>query len=779
MATRQQASSSRRASQLSQQRTAVLPPLDTRGEMFQKGQHGSFFDMKALAPRPMSSSTEMYDTDFEDDGSEIEEGEYSPRISINSAGRRSQTTLSSFEELPTPKSNSLHGFDFQLQQAQAPRKSVEGPKGPHLFRISQEVAPEEEYYLTMSPVTPRYAPSSRPDTAFRVPSMPYPQPELKHRPISTLTAAVTKLNKMEVAMWTPRQVARWMYHAGFEPAIVEKFEENDISGEILTTLKFEDLRELDIQSFGQRHKLWAEIHTLRGDAVGAPTSPTEIDCGSSDEDERTHKKSKPRRKHKKSSFEDIISPLESVSIVGIEQLMPKPHKCSKGDNCSRWKKQQRLIQQFKMGHPVSPDGGMILIAGDPGNPFTAEAVRPFSEAQPSVVASSDLLGPGEIPSFSHLDPAQLAALATRDPQDNVKQFLNFQHVEQNWSSEEPATPPYEMFPSLPASLQHTAQPTHPLPNLRNLPKLAIPPPRPPRSASAMAFSPGPMDRAEALSPDLRSARQPCRFGTPASDMDVPVTAINLGPISRDASQSVPPNMSYRNNVPAAGPPLSRSASRSSRRPSYQAGLPRLDEDPVVAPPRPHRSSVLGPISPPRPVVASNAYSPVRAPAGRSTDDLGHQGWMRKRKTRMLRHEWHEHHFTLRGTRLAMHKDERAREVLESIDVDDYAVACSSLASSKINTAFKAMNIKLGKKEEEGAFAFQLIPAAVEKAEKLKKNRESGIFGSSSVEKDKVKTHHFAVKSRDERIDWMRELMLAKALKQKGEGFEINVNGNMI
>ncbi len=42
-----------------------------------------------------------------------------------------------------------------------------------------------------------------------------------------------------------------------------------------------------------------------------------------------------------------------------------------------------------------------------------------------------------------------------------------------------------------------------------------------------------------------------------------------------------------------------------------------------------------------------------------------------------------------------------------------------------------------------------------------------------------KTHHFAVKSRDDRIDWMRELMLAKALKQKGEGAEVSVNGNMI
>ena len=83
MATREQGSSSRRTSQLPQQRTAALPLLDTRGEMFQQGHHGSFLDMKALAPRPVSASTEMFDTEFEDDGSEIEE-DYSPRISINS-----------------------------------------------------------------------------------------------------------------------------------------------------------------------------------------------------------------------------------------------------------------------------------------------------------------------------------------------------------------------------------------------------------------------------------------------------------------------------------------------------------------------------------------------------------------------------------------------------------------------------------------------------------------------------------------------------------------------
>lgn len=57
-------------------------PIDPRVEMFQKGQTtDSFFNMKALAPRPMSEAT-MFDTDFEDDDSEIED--YSPRISINS-----------------------------------------------------------------------------------------------------------------------------------------------------------------------------------------------------------------------------------------------------------------------------------------------------------------------------------------------------------------------------------------------------------------------------------------------------------------------------------------------------------------------------------------------------------------------------------------------------------------------------------------------------------------------------------------------------------------------
>jgi hypothetical protein len=705
------------------------------------------------------------------------------------------------------------------------KKSVEGPSGPHLFRTSIES--EEDYILGMSPMTPR--PASIQNTAPDAP--PVPQIPTRER-LSLWTDVADELDLDQIASWTPRQVARWMYSAGFEQAIVEKFQENDISGAILITLKFEDLRELDIPSFGQRTKIWNEIHIMRGSAPSTPKPATPIDesatpcteirrsarnsewqcssprqhsrrddshdCMSPDEEPKRHKSS--RRRHHRKRRDEVITPLESVSIVGIEQLKPKPHHCSKGENCSKWRRQQRLIDAFNNGHPVSPEkGGSVWIAGDPGNPTTAQAIteaRPTSDAIPSVVASSDVLGPGPVPAFRYLEEDTLRNVELRDPQDNVKQFLQFQHMDPyqiNWSSEVPATPPYEMFPNLP--MPHSG--------LQNLPRLAIPPPRPappPRAASAgPGFSPYRMERVEAQSPELRnltaSPVSVYRFGTPFSETDAPLTAIPIGPVSRDNSQSVPPNMSYRTPVT----PIQRTLSRSSaRRPSF-AAMPRLDENkpatPVIANhhPEPLQSHPAFRAQRQSPLHhqddASHAaypWSAVSTSPQKPGDDISHAGWMKKRKTKMLRHEWHEHHFTLKGTRLAMHKDARALDTLEYVDVDDYAIACSSLASgSKLNAAFKAMSISRGSrkdKADEAAFAFQLIPAALEKGVKLRK-RESAMVANGAAEgKDggaKGKTHYFAVKSRDDRIDWMRELMLAKALKQKSEGYEVNINGNMI
>ena len=110
--------------------------------------------------------------------------------------------------------------------------------------------------------------------------------------------------------------------------------------------------------------------------------------------------------------------------------------------------------------------------------------------------------------------------------------------------------------------------------------------------------------------------------------------------------------------------------------------------------------------------------------------------------------------------------------LDTLDIHEYAVACSSIASNnKLAAKLRALKISEGDRKKEEAFQFQLVPAL--------RSRDDG---EPSVLKKSVaggKTHHFAVKTRDERIDWMRELMLAKALRAKGEGYDVRVNGNAI
>ncbi|APA06581.1 hypothetical protein SS1G_12701 [Sclerotinia sclerotiorum 1980 UF-70] len=868
-----------------------LTAIDTRVEMFQNGYTSQprdtflgFKETQYHSERPLSSAT-IFDTDFEDDVSDgeefeetqnaqqyVEEAQYGSdfeedldytSLSYRSGGRASETTLSSYEEVFTPTSatNEFQSFNFDLN----PKKPVEGPRGPHLFRssVSSSIDIPSQYVLEMSPITPQ--PSTLTPLYPANPLTPVsPDSASRRQRSSVLTENIADLDLNNIVQWTPRQVARWMHDAGFEWSIVEKFEENDISGAILTTLKFEDLRELGISSFGQRTKVWNEIHILRGSAPSTPKPVTPIEETSPATEFRMRKdrsdrgreenrsasqernRSRRRKGSRKARKHETVLPFESISIVGIEQLMPKPHKCSKGENCGKWRKQQRLIAAFNKDHPVSPEeGGSLLIAGDPGNALTA---RPISDAVPSVVASSDVLGPGSTPALRYLEEESLRNVALRDPQDNVKQFIKFQHLAPNQSSEEPSTPPYEMFPPLKG----------PIAGLRGLPKLSIPPPRPeqpirsqsatgygPCSAtaipnSAVPFSPYQMERAEALSPELRNeTRSPSvyRFGTPFSEMDVPVTAVPMSPVAREASQSVPPNMTYRPTTNTStnlsmNNSLQRSLSRiSNRRPSL---LPRVDEyratettqssQPAqvqILPNEPARTfpeTTTTGRDPTRPLGLANSiraysttdpwaqfgapnYNPAQAttsaplpahPSSASSssssspekDAPSYAGWMKKRRTKMLRHEWHEHHFTLRGTTLAMHKDASAMDVLECIDVDDYAIACSSLASSsKLNAAFKRVNIAMGRggdrDKKVDVFSFQLIPQAIEKGVRMKK-RDSlmpgGMGGNGNANN---KTHYFAVRSRDERIDWMRELMLAKALKQKSEGYEVNVNGNMI
>ncbi|QYS98149.1 hypothetical protein H0G86_005345 [Trichoderma simmonsii] len=812
----------------------------TYQEMRQKpAPQNTFFNLKQEPQqfRPTSVATEFVDTDWdeEDDEDEVSEAEdNSPRVSLQSSGQPSITTLSSYDEVPTPRSSRVPQFYLEYSP-----KQVEGPRGPHLFQFpadqySRYQAGEDDAVLTLSPMTPAV-----------------PREVVSHARASRWNGPFqytnADLDPSTLASWTPEMVAQSMLDAGIELAITERFIENDINGAILITLKFEDLKELSISSFGIRTRVWHQIQTLMDSRPTSPQATTPIEDRPSREARKVMKKdsSGSTRRHESKRrvrrATDPITPMESVSIIGIEQVIPKPHNCSKGEKCSKWKKQQKIIEEFKAMNPhidINKASGAVLVYGDAGNPDTARALdpnetfRPFSDSVPSVVASSDILGPGGLPPLQYLQETTLRNMQMRDPQDNVRQFLNFQRSNPG-SNEVPPTPPFEVTPS--------AQPHQ---GLRRLPKLSIPgnsqpaarqaPPRPPVSQSVQQqqqqqasrrssplqqeFVPYQMDKADPLSPDLETAKNPYRFGTPFSEMDVPITAVPLGPVARDASQSVPPDMNYR-AAPTVG--HNRSQSRASgRRPSFPV-LPALDENRATRTyqraPEPRSASPRTPVRPHQqqqpqqqsqptqaPPRFNYPWSPVdrttyeqaippmpsmgpgvskEAPEAAPANGVSFQGPMKKRKVRLLRHEWQDGYFTLKGTRLNMHKDaQQVDRTLEYVDIDDYAIACSSLAStSKLSAAFKAVSISHNRDKSDpvGAFSFQLIPQDKNGA-RLRK-RDSSLQPNASTEgvNGTGKTHHFAVKNRDERIDWMRELMLAKALKQKGDGFEISVNGNMI
>jgi hypothetical protein len=728
-------------------------------------------------------------------------------------------------------------------------RSVEGPVGPHLFRMSTTSSELSfDQALQMSPVVTK--PKNQfltvdpgrfynIDDAFEVDT-----------PVTTISETAYRLPHLGKSWqsedprdWTTQQVTVWMEDSGVETEIVDLFVENDMAGTVLWDLQFQDLKDLGIASFGKRHQVWNLITALREqfeDFTGE--TPLEEKRGSRSSNRSLRRDASRRSNNSKNSFDSCedespppgagtrrrrkvrrngyepVTPADSVSIVAIEQLLPKPHVCKRGENCEKTKRQRRMLERLeaeKSAFPISPGaGGRIYMIGNPGNAATANRLldnvrranfersareehqsqyRPNSGSEPSVVgpsvvASSDLLGPGELPDFS-LDPERLRLMGQRDPQDNVMQFLTLQHADPPSTFPSPfegdsqrSTPQPEM--RLP---EHTPLP---LMNLQSLPKLQIP------TAPVIPFHNG-SHLAPAANESILSPFSPCRtaaatpvganlyrFGTPASEMDVPVTQVSLGPIARETSQSVPPDMHFKD-------PVQRSASRPNdwRRPSFQ--LPVVAEETGYQQPAPvirrkssemprnssdngerndsSRSasphSMLSSRQDGTPNVAASSVTSISQYDQRYTNVM-HSGWMKKRKTRLLRHEWNEHHFRLTDkAQLTMHKNDISESSpLESLNIDDYSVACSSLASNKLSAKLKALRMQnnTGNKDsatqaKDAAFSFQLVP------------------GSKKGGAAEKKTHHFAVKTRDQRLDWMRELMLAKAQREReGNGYEVEV-----
>ncbi|KAL4891717.1 hypothetical protein BDV59DRAFT_208899 [Aspergillus ambiguus] len=761
--------------------------------------------------------------------------EDSPFTSVASFGTGSSSSASTPNEATTPDSTGLTAFDFHIDE-----KIIRGPNGPHLFRSSADSSEYPEYIdeamfhfpdQLPNATVPYYHAASKLDPVRRDTPVPsqgtstsesHPQHGDSRGPVS--------LASSDVFAWSPRDVVQWLQGQGFDDIIIETFFVNDITGPILLELQAQDLKELGIQSFGKRHTLMSSIQNLRNvvmpnRAVRPPSQgavipdalPTSRSCttmssdSTSDESKATRRSSnsRRRRRHDSDSSRNVgdLAPADSVSIVAIEQLLPKIHSCSKGENCRKWQKQQAKLAQLARDLPAGSTQGRIILTGDPGNPKTAPNLvkSPKSDLTPSLVASSDVMGP-RTPGFQ-LSKEKLNEVQPRDPQENVRNYLSFQKLSRLQPVNEPGTPPKEVLPSPESSSPSSTRNNQTLSeHLRHLPKLQIPANSKDSIALTSSISaqrtvtPSMVHRqpyedegyetataipqgqkyayGTTMSPgDFYRSDPHYRQDTPLSEMDVPMTAFPIGHVAREESQSVPPNMRFGTNRYIPIDPITRPASTKAerhRRNTSQQNFPTLgslDErcavNPIETPEDMAKTPRMG-------YYSKALLSPTR----RTPDDVTHSGWMKKRKTtRLLRHEWEDHHFTLQGTQLAMHTDEesarRNSKALEYIDVDDYAVACSSLASSsKLTAAFKKTVLK--RKDNplnESAFGFSLIPGT---------GHGNNVVDRKALLLNSGKSHHFAVKTRDERIDWMRELMLAKALKRgRDSGASLNVNGNMI
>lgn len=624
-----------------------------------------------------------------------------------------------------------------------------------------------------------------------------------------------------------------MQNLGFDHGTIERFFVNDISGSILLELQTSDLKELGIQSFGKRHGVMSSIQNLRDSIAlatvgsrgsqgtvpsgGMPPTPrtngslSSSDCYSSSTADNSLGSSRARgnMRRRDQPSQGVRRPGDlaqgdSASIVAIEQALPRIHTCSKGEDCRKWQKQQAKLARLARDLPGDSFGGATLLAGDPGNPKTAPNLRSPKSDIPSLIASSDALGPAQIHEFQ-LSRDKLNEVKPRDPQENVRNFLNFQSMSKLQPVNDPATPPRELLPSPESDSPESAKATPTLSqNLRHLPKLRIPSQHNstdssvlfPNMSAQRTATPSmgrrkhqfeQQDLAEVMFPRQKYAygtntspgdfyRHDPHYGqeTPVSDIDAPMTAFPCNPVERDISQSVPPNMRFGVDGEVNADPIARPASTKAENHRRTASVQNAPVN------RGGEGHFLGPIETPEDLERTPRVGNHRNkfPTNRKTPNgVTHSGWMKKRKTtRLLRHEWEENHFMLKGTQLAMHSDENAAyrnsKALEYIDVDDYAVACSSLASnSKLTAAFKKTVLKRrDNARDESAFGFSLIPASGNNAVAVDRK---ALFLNNG------KSHHFAVKTRDDRIDWMRELMLAKALKRGREaGAALNLNGNV-
>ncbi|KAK6354439.1 hypothetical protein TWF730_008843 [Orbilia blumenaviensis] len=825
----------------------------------------------------------------------------------DSVGSDGMKTASSCDEAKTPTTPPLDfGAPHSMQMSM--KRTTVGPRGPHLFSTmflqphQSEEHLDEDYLSPISPVREQSysSPYSRKSPVGSQHSLhlqvPQPPPRqhlavdvnVNERPVSAMSMALHDVEESEIENWSPMQVCNWMSDLGFEETLIEKFRQHDISGAILMQLKWEDLKELDIQSFGKRIELWSELNHLRKSPIVSSSSPKRdlsFETSSvhsppllSRHASRKSRESKFRhspnlsavspssyasspstvtrsntvatsrpsapspRKHapvlristdvaslqhrprlqvsappEPESDEEIEEEIEEVddfsdhdpyspppmeekrrptglSIIIPDSALAIPKALNSGDSRSshtpshEGRRHNKHVPRFtahnpakrrvskRLSTPISPVSASIEIFAAPSvlgltkgkrvSMLEAESPRwdnddfhAKSPWAPSICASSDVLSPSDRGDM-RLKADELRKVSALTAQEQVNKFITLQHL-QRLEERAPSNLKNEMVRENESPVSpHGTYSIKPQPPMTKAVQ---------RSTSLRTFDrhrPRALQLSnEAVAPGPASAGFTPRNTEDVRNYQPPEVVQPQQPPA--ATRPVPPLRSSTAPSPPIGtqnpPPLVRSASVASPKPSQNSSVFRSNSISGL-----NRKPSFSGSSKKPPSLGKSLIDTVNeeaewedtsshgsAPA--SPSERVFTGEMKKRTNHFLRNEWITHRVELRGTKLTVYKTANGRDILTTLEIDDYSVTCTTSGSNK----FKGL--KTGsKKDSDGMYHFQLVP-----------NQESKKAG------DQKKEHHFAVSSREERIDWMRELMLAKAIKQKKSGFQVEVNGMMM
>ena len=437
---------------------------------------------------------------------------------------RSQLTSSPKDKLTINAQSDDHG------EAHSPNpifrlKSVKGREGQdvHLFRAT--LASTQDFNWE----------NYGPEVDEEVPQVPEIPAQFKPESDELQGSAVDKDHdgddRDNVRNWTTQQVAAWMYNSGFENSIISTFKTHDINGAILLDLSFDDLCELDIVSFGKRRQIWNEVNALRNEGCPDPLKASAVvkderSCNLYTSFGNHQERSRRPGFDRPGTVTGYRKPSRTTtnSFSNKQQCtleIPRPHRCSKGERCPKWKQQQCIIAEVDREHgPNTPPSGKFELSSarprkdlpplaEPGPVSERPGTPPPSERTASTGPKRTFDDPvPPVPPLPIHDSAQASTTKVQPVP-----AIDTKHIVQQYQKSAPSsaltltpeTPQWHLFPD-PVGKTVSSHPPRQS-SLTTLPKLSIPP-SPAHSPSSSDSTIRYGEKGSAVSPEATASGKP-------------------------------------------------------------------------------------------------------------------------------------------------------------------------------------------------------------------------------------------------------------------------------